>query len=72
MKGVFWNSRGLGDLAKHRYICEVVKEQYLDFAAILKTGKKDFSVSRLNHLCDERKFFFGIFLRHKDSRGLSF
>ena len=70
MKGLFWNSRGLGDLAKHRYICEVVKEQHLDFVAILETVKKDFSVSSLNHVVDG--IFCGIFLRHKVVRGVFF
>jgi hypothetical protein len=27
MKGVFWNSRGLGDLAKHRFLEDLVKEE---------------------------------------------
>ena len=60
MKGLFWNNRSLGDLAKHRYICELVKEQYLDFVAILETGKKDFSVTSLNHLCGAREFLWHV------------
>ena len=58
MKGLFWNSRGLGDLVKHSYICYLVKEQHLDFVAILETGKKDFSVACLNHLCGGRGFLW--------------
>lgn len=58
MKGLFWNSRGLGDLAKHRYICDLVKEQHLDFVAIFKTSKKDFLVSSLNHLCGGQEFLW--------------
>ena len=27
MKDIFWNSRGLGDFAKHNFLLDVVKEQ---------------------------------------------
>jgi hypothetical protein len=27
MKGIFWNGRGLADLAKRRYLSEMVKEE---------------------------------------------
>ena len=57
MKGVFWNSRGLGDPAKHRFIAELVREQHLDFVAILETVKKDFSNSHLKHLSGGMDFF---------------
>jgi hypothetical protein len=42
MKGIFWNSRGLNDLAKTRFLRETSKEQNLAFIALLETGKKDF------------------------------
>ena len=58
MKGVFWNSRGLGDPAKHRFIAELVREQHLDFVAILETVKKDFSNSHLKHLSGGMDFFW--------------
>jgi hypothetical protein len=51
MKGVFWNSRGLSDLAKTRFLRETSKEQSLDFIAHLETCKKDFSQKTLNNLC---------------------
>jgi hypothetical protein len=41
MKGLFWNSRGLSDLAKHRYIADAIKERNLDFVAIMESGKQD-------------------------------
>src|SRR6266540_508817 len=50
MKGIFWNSRGLADLAKYRYIAESNKENNLDFIAILKTGKQDLSRSTMTRL----------------------
>ena len=50
MKGVFWNSRGLNDLAKHRRLAELVKKNQLDFLALLETGKTDFSQACLRNL----------------------
>ena len=34
MKGVFWNSRGLVDLAKHRFLSDLVKEEQINFIAL--------------------------------------
>ena len=50
MNGMFLNSRGLRDLAKHVHIVDCIKEHNLDFAAISETGRRDFSVSLLNRL----------------------
>jgi hypothetical protein len=50
MKGLYWNSRGLLDLAKHRYIAEVIKESNLDFVAIMESGKRDMQRSNLIRL----------------------
>ena len=60
MMGVFWNSRGLGDLAKHNYISELAKERNLDFIAIMETGKCSFSNNTLKHLCGGRDFLWHI------------
>ena len=38
MKGIFWNSRGLGDLAKHRFLSDLVKEEQISFIALSETG----------------------------------
>jgi hypothetical protein len=43
MKGIFWNSRGLSDLAKKRFLRETSIEQDLAFITLLETGKHDFS-----------------------------
>jgi hypothetical protein len=40
MKGIFWNSRGLSDLAKTRFLRETSKE--VAFIALLETSKNDF------------------------------
>jgi hypothetical protein len=46
----FWNSRGLGDLAKSRSLSDTFREQQLDFIALLKIGKKKLSWTSLNIL----------------------
>jgi hypothetical protein len=43
MKGIFWNSRGLRDLAKYRFLSDTSKGEHLDFIAILETNKKHFT-----------------------------
>jgi hypothetical protein len=50
MKEFFWNSRGLGDLSKHNYLSSLVREQHLDFLAIMETGSDSFSKFTLRHL----------------------
>jgi hypothetical protein len=50
MKGFYWNSRGLSDLAKYRYISEAIRDHHLDFIAIMETGKQDMSGANLNRL----------------------
>jgi len=42
MNEIFWNSRGLHDLAKTKFLSNAAREQGLDFIALLETGKKDF------------------------------
>ena len=69
MKGLFWNSRGLGNLAKHQYICEAVKEQHLDFVTIIETGKNIFQCLALIIFVVDGTFY-GIFLRHKVDQGV--
>ena len=58
MKGLFWNSRGLKDLAKSRFLSEISKEQKLDFIALLETGKNNFSDSWLKKICRGRDFLW--------------
>jgi hypothetical protein len=50
MNGIFSNSRGLNDLAKHVHIADCCRDYNLDFIAISETGKRDYSSSLLNHL----------------------
>jgi hypothetical protein len=46
MNGMFRNSRGLGDLAKHSHIAYCCKDYNLDFVAISEMGKHDYSQSQ--------------------------
>jgi hypothetical protein len=50
MNGIFSNSRGLGDLAKHLFFADSIREHNLDFLAISKTGRRDFTQSFLDRL----------------------
>jgi hypothetical protein len=56
MNGMFKNSRGLGDLAKHLYIAHCINDQKLDFFAISKTGRRDFSQRLLDRLSGDADF----------------
>ena len=50
MKGIFWNSRGLSDLAKYRYVSDAIRDNKLDFVAVMESGKQDMSRANLNRL----------------------
>jgi hypothetical protein len=56
MNGMFRNSRGLGDLAKHSHIADCCKDYNLDFGAISETGKRYYSQSLLNQLSEGLDF----------------
>lgn len=58
MKGIFWNSRGLRDLAKFRFLSDITKEQKLDFIALLETCKRDFSNACLKNICGGKDFLW--------------
>jgi hypothetical protein len=51
MKGVFWNSNGLRDPSKHRFLFETTREKHLDFIAILESKRNEFNTQELSHLC---------------------
>jgi len=50
MRGFYWNSRGLSNLAKYHYISEAIKEHNLDYVAVMETRKRDMSRANLNRL----------------------
>ena len=58
MKGIFWNSRGLRDLAKFRFLSDLSKEKNLDFIALLETGRKNFIDTELNNICGGKNFLW--------------
>jgi hypothetical protein len=70
MKEIFWNSRGLSDLAKFRFLSDTSKDEKLDFVALLETGKKDFSQSTLNNICAGQDFMWHWSEPHGRSRGI--
>ena len=63
MKGVFWNSRGLADFAKHRFLADLVKEEQINFIALSETGRDEFPNHTLKNLCAGRDSF-GIVWHH--------
>ncbi|KAL5662453.1 hypothetical protein ACJX0J_029578, partial [Zea mays] len=54
--GMFWNSRGLRDLAKSTFLYDTSLEYDLDFVALLETNRKDFSNEVLTTFCGGRDF----------------
>jgi hypothetical protein len=58
MKGVFWNSRGLADLAKHSFLVELVRQEQNNFIALSKTGHESFPDHVLKNLCAKRDFLW--------------
>ena len=70
MNGMFKNSRGLRDLAKHLHIAECIREHVLDFVAISETGKRNYSASLLNRLSGGEDFAWVSRPPHGRSGGL--
>ena len=50
MKGIFWNNRGLKDLANRRFLAEASVEHRLDSIALSKAGRDNFAPQFLNTL----------------------
>jgi hypothetical protein len=70
MKGVFWSSRGLGDLAKHRFLVELVKEKQINFIPISETGRDSFPDHVLKNLCAGHDFLWHTMAPHGRSGGI--
>ena len=60
MRGVFWNSRGLRDLAKINFLRDLSLEKDLDFIALLETHKGNYTHDKLNDFCGGREFFLAL------------
>jgi hypothetical protein len=50
MKGGVWNSGCFRDTAKHLFVNETIREQKLDFFAILESGRDNFLAPFLKHI----------------------
>ena len=70
MNGIFTNSRGIGDLAKHLNIAQYVRDHKLDFVAISETGRRDFQVSVLDRLSGGLDFTWHFIPPHGRSGGI--
>jgi exonuclease III len=53
---MFWNSNGLRDQTKPRFLFESVKEHQLDFIAISESKRSDFNQIELAHCCANKDF----------------
>jgi hypothetical protein len=70
MKGVFWNNRGLTDLAKHRFLDGLVREEQINFIALSETGRESFFDHVVKNLCAERDFLWHAMAPHGCSGGI--
>ena len=70
MKGIFWNSRGLKDLAKRRFLVETDVEEKLHFIALLETGRDNFASQFLGSLTAGVDFDWHCLLRRGRSSGI--
>ncbi|KAG2576652.1 hypothetical protein PVAP13_6NG060815 [Panicum virgatum] len=70
MKGVFWNSNGLADLAKHRYLADLVREEQIEFIALMETGRDSFPDATLKHLCAGKDYLWHSMAPHGRSGGM--
>ena len=70
MKGVFWNSRDLGNLAKHRFLSDLVKEEQISFIDLSETGRDDFPDHILKKLCAAWNFLWHCMAPHGRSGGI--
>jgi exonuclease III len=70
MKGMFWNCRGLRDLAKHTFLHDVAGDNNLDFIALSETNKNSFSTQCLDNFCVGADFIWYWRCPHGMSRGM--
>jgi hypothetical protein len=70
MKGLFWNSDGFGDIAKHFFAKQTLREEKLDFISLLETGRSNFSVPFLKNLANGLDFSWFCLPPHGSSGGI--
>ena len=70
MKGMFWNSDGLGDTAKHLTINETVRDKNLDFVALIETRRASFAIPFLRFLGGGKDYAWHCLPPHGRSGGI--
>jgi hypothetical protein len=67
---MFSNCRGLGDLAKHLFFVDCIRNHNLDFLAVSEIGRRDFIQSFLNRLSGGADFVGHSWLPRGHSGGI--
>jgi hypothetical protein len=57
MKGMFWNSNGLGEQDKPRFLFDSMIEHQLDFIALLEKKKSNFNINELAHFYANKNYW---------------
>jgi hypothetical protein len=70
IKGLFWNSDGFGDIAKHLFVKEQLREEKLDFIVLLETRRSHFSIPFLKNLANGLDFSWFCLPPHGRSGGI--
>ena len=70
LKGLTWNSEGFKDPAKHLFVKEAVRDNCLDFIALLETGRANFTVPFLANLAAGQDFSWFCLPPHGRSGGI--
>jgi hypothetical protein len=72
MKDLFWNSDGFDDAAKHLFVKEKIREEKLDFIALLEKekGRSNFSTPFLKKLANGLDFSWFYLPPHGKSGGI--
>jgi hypothetical protein len=58
MKGIFWNTNRLRDPQKLKHISDLTKEHNLNFIALSKSGRSEFTLSFLKNHCAGREYLW--------------
>ena len=67
---MIWNTNGFGDTAKHFTVSEIVREQKLDFVALIETGRSAFATPFLKYLAGGMDFTWYCMPPHGRSGGM--
>jgi hypothetical protein len=70
LNGMTWNNEGFHDPNKNLFVHEIVREQKLDFVALLETRRSNFVVPFLKHLAVGSDFSRFYLPPHRRSRGI--